>query len=88
MPAEKSTTTLGTGNKITSTGTDTTTDDQTTTNNGTSKAEDSYKDTVSEKGRADKDPQDLIAKELTLAAKNAVHKIVTDIRANFCLLVY
>lgn len=88
VPAEKSTTTLGTGNKITSTGTDTTTDDQTTTNNGSSKAEDSYKDTVTEKGRAGKDPQDLIAKELTIAAKNAVNKIVADIQANFCLLVY
>lgn len=88
VPAEKSTTTLGTGNTITSTGTDTTTDDQTTTNNGTTEAEDSYKDTVTEKGRAGKDPQDLIAKELALAAENAVHKIVMDIRANFCLLVY
>lgn len=88
VPAEKSTTTLGTGNTITSTGTDTTTDDQTTTNTSTTEAEDGYKDTVTEKGRAGKDPQDLIAKELTLAKENAVHKIVTDIRANFCLLVY
>lgn len=88
VPAEKSTTTLGTGNIITSTGTDTTTDDQTTTNTSTTEAEDGYKDTVTEKGRAGRDPQDLIAKELALAAENAVHKIVTDIRANFCLLVY
>lgn len=88
VPAEKSTTTLGTGNTITSTGTDTTTDDQTTTNTSTTEASDGYKDTVTEKGRAGKDPQDLIAKELALAAENAVHKIVTDIRANFCLLVY
>lgn len=88
VPAEKSTTTLGTGNTITSTGTDTTTDDQTTTNTSTTEAEDGYKDTVTEKGRAGRDPQDLIAKELALAADNAVHKIVTDIRANFCLLVY
>ena len=88
VPAEKSTTTLGTGNTITSTGTDTTTDDQTTTNTSTTEAEDGYKDTVTEKGRAGKDPQDLIAKELALAAENEVHKIVTDIRANFCLLVY
>lgn len=88
VPAEKSTTTLGTGNTITSTGTDTTTDDQTITNTGTTEAEDGYKDTVTEKGRAGKDPQDLIAKELALAAENAVHKIVTDIKANFCLLVY
>lgn len=88
VPAEKSTTTLGTGNTITSTGTDTTTDDQTTTNTSTTEAEDGYKDTVTEKGRAGKDPQDLIAKELALATENAVHKIVTDIRANFCLMVY
>lgn len=88
VPAEKSTTTLGTGNTITSTGTDTTTDDQTTTNTSTTEAEDGYKDTVTEKGRAGRDPQDLIAKELALAKENAVHKIVTDIRANFCLLVY
>lgn len=88
VPAEKSTTTLGTGNTITSTGTDTTTDDQTTTNTSTTEAQDGYKDTVTEKGRAGKDPQDLIAKELALAMDNAVHKIVTDIKANFCLLVY
>lgn len=88
VPAEKSTTTLGTGNTITSTGTDTTTDDQTTTNTSTTEAEDGYKDTVTDKGRAGRDPQDLITKELALAADNAVHKIVTDIRANFCLLVY
>lgn len=88
VPTEKSTTTLGTGNKITSTGTDTTTDDHTTTNTSTTEAEDGYKDTVTEKGRAGKDPQDLIAKELALATENAVHKIVTDIKANFCLMVY
>ena len=88
VPDEKSTTTLGTGNTITSTGTDTTTDDHTTTNTSTTEAEDGYKDTVTEKGRAGRDPQDLIAKELALAADNAVHKIVTDIRANFCLMVY
>ena len=88
VPAEKSTTTLGTGNTITSTGTDTTTDDQTTTNTSTTETEDGYKDTVTDKGRAGRDPQDLIAKELALATENAVHKIVTDIKANFCLLVY
>lgn len=86
--AEKSTTALGTGNTITSSGTDTTTTDQTTTDNSTSELHDGYKDTVTENGRAGRDPQDLIAKELNLAMENAVHKIVTDIRANFCLLVY
>ena len=86
--AERSTTALGTGNTITSSGTDTTTIDQTSTDNNTSETHDGYNDTVTEKGRAGRDPQDLIAKELTLAMENAVHKIVTDIRANFCLLVY
>lgn len=86
--AERSTTALGTGNTITSSGTDTTTTDQTTTDNNTSELHNGYNDTVAEKGRAGRDPQDLIAKELTLAMENAVHKIVTDIRANFCLLVY
>lgn len=86
--AERSTTALGTGNTITSSGTDTTTIDQTSTDNNTSETHDGYNDTVTEKGRAGRDPQDLIAKELTLAMENTVHKIVTDIRANFCLLVY
>lgn len=86
--AERSTTALGTGNTITSSGTDTTTIDQTSTDNNTSETHDGYNNTVSEKGRAGRDPQDLIAKELSLAMENAVHKIVMDIRANFCLLVY
>lgn len=86
--AERSTTALGTGNTITSSGTDTTATDQTTTDDSTSESHDGYTNTVTEKGRAGRDPQDLIAKELTLAMENAVHKIVTDIRANFCLLVY
>ena len=86
--AEKTTTALGNGNTITSSGTDTTTTDQTITDNNTSELHDVYNDTVTEKGRAGRDPQDLIAKELSLAMENAVHKIVTDIRANFCLLVY
>lgn len=86
--AERSTTALGTGNTITSSGTDTTTTDQTTTDNNTSELHDGYNDTMTEKGRAGRDPQDLIAKELSIAMENAVHKIVTDIRANFCLLVY
>lgn len=86
--AERSTTALGTGNTITSSGTDTTTTDQTTSDNNTSELHDDYNDTMTEKGRVGRDPQDLIYKELTLAMENAVHKIVTDIRANFCLLVY
>lgn len=86
--AERSTTALGTGNTITSSGTDTTTANQTAADNSATKSQNAYEDTITEKGRAGRDPQDLIAKELTLAMENAVHKIVTDIRANFCLLVY
>lgn len=86
--AERSTTALGTGNTITSSGTDTTTANQTATDNSATKSQNAYEDTVTEKGRAGRDPQDLIAKELSLAMENAVQKIVTDIRANFCLLVY
>lgn len=86
--AERSTTALGTGNTITSSGTDTTTVNQTAADNSATKSQNAYEDTITEKGRAGRDPQDLITKELTLAMNNAVHKIVTDIRANFCLLVY
>lgn len=86
--AERSTTALGTGNTITSSGTDTTTANQTAADNSATKSQNAYENTITEKGRAGRDPQDLIAKELTLAMENAVHKIVTDIRANFCLLVY
>lgn len=86
--AERSTTAIGTGNTITSSGTDTTTANQTAADNSATKSQNAYEDTITEKGRAGRDPQDLIAKELTLAMENAVHKIVTDIRANFCLLVY
>ena len=86
--AERNTTALGTGNTITSSGTDTTTTNQTATDNSATKSQNAYEDTVTEKGRAGRDPQDLVAKELSLAMENAVQKIVTDIRANFCLLVY
>ena len=86
--AERSTTALGTGNTITSSGTDTTTANQTAADNSATKSQNAYEDTITEKGRAGRAPQDLIAKELTLAMEHAVQKIVTDIRANFCLLVY
>lgn len=39
-------------------------------------------------GRAGKDPQDLVQKELTLASENLTERIVTDIKKQFCLLVY
>lgn len=74
--AEKNTTQLGTGNTITSTGTDKT--------EGTNK----YTDTETFKGRAGKSAQSLVLAELTVAYENTVAKIVDDIKQKFCLLVY
>ena len=74
--AEKNTTQLGTGNTITSTGTDTT--------QGTNK----YTDTETFQGRAGKSAQSLVTAEIALASENAVAKIVDDIKQKFCLLVY
>lgn len=44
--------------------------------------------TRSRSGRAGKDPQDLVQKEIALAAENLIDRIVTDIKQQFCLLVY
>lgn len=74
--AEKNTTQLGTGNTITSTGTDTT--------EGTNK----YTDTETYQGRAGKSAQSLVSAEIALASENIVAKIVDDIMHKFCLLVY
>lgn len=74
--AEKNTTQLGTGNTITSTGTDTT--------EGTNK----YTDTETYQGRAGKSAQSLVAAEIALASENVVAKIVDDIKQEFCVLVY
>lgn len=74
--AEKNTTQLGTGNTITSTGTDRT--------EGTNK----YTDTETFQGRAGKSAQELVLSELSVAYENAVAKIVDDIKQKFCLLVY
>lgn len=74
--AEKNTTQLGTGNTITSTGTDKT--------EGTNK----YTDTETYQGRAGKSAQSLVAAEIALASENVVAKIVDDIKQKFCLLVY
>lgn len=74
--AEKNTTQLGTGNTITSTGTDTT--------EGTSR----YTDTETYQGRAGKSAQSLVSAEIALASENIVAKIVDDIKQKFCLLVY
>ena len=74
--AEKNTTQLGTGNTITSTGTDKT--------EGTNK----YTDTETYQGRAGKSAQSLVTAEIALASENIVAKIVDDIKQKFCLLVY
>ena len=74
--AEKNTTQLGTGNTITSTGTD--------KSEGTNK----YTDTETFQGRAGKSAQSLVTAEIALASENAVAKIVDDIKQKFCLLVY
>lgn len=74
--AEKNTTQLGTGNTITSTGTDTT--------RGTAE----YKDIESYQGRTGKAAQSLVLSEIAVSYENAVAKIVEDIKQKFCLLVY
>jgi hypothetical protein len=74
--AEKNTTQLGTGNTITSSGTDKT--------EGTNK----YTDTETYQGRAGKSAQSLVTAEIALASENVVAKIVDDIKQEFCLLVY
>lgn len=74
--AEKNTTQLGTGNTITSTGTDKT--------EGTNK----YTDTETFQGRAGRSAQSLVSAEIALTSKNIVSKIVDDIMHKFCLLVY
>ena len=82
--AEKNTTELGTGNRVHSSGTDTTTN--TGSESTTSKKQ--YTDTESTKGRAGRSAQSLVVEELDLAKQNAVIQIVNDIKQNFCLLVY
>lgn len=74
--AEKNTTQLGTGNTITSTGTDKT--------EGTNR----YTDTETYKGRLAVPAQRLVRYEIELAEENAIAKIVDDIKQKFCLLVY
>lgn len=90
--AEKNTTQLGTGNTITSTGTDSTntTDSQTVKNTGSESTQGTtkYSDTETYQGRAGKSAQSLVLSELAVAYENAVARIVDDIKQKFCLLVY
>lgn len=74
--AEKNTTQLGTGNTASTTGT------AEMTENGSRSMQ------KTRKGRAGRDPQDLVQKEIALAAENLTERIVSDIKQQFCLLVY
>ena len=74
--AEKSTTQLGTGNTASTTGS------AEMTENGNSSIQ------KTRTGRAGRDPQDLVRKEIALAAENLTELIVSDIKQQFCLLVY
>lgn len=90
--AERTTTELGTGNTITSSGTDSTTNTGNTnvvnTGTDTNEGTDSYNDTETRQGRTGASPQSLVTAELEIAESNVVNKIVSDIKQQFCLLVY
>lgn len=90
--AEKNTTELGTGNRVHSSGTDTTTNTgtDTTENSGqeSTASKNQYTDTETTKGRAGRSAQSLVSEELDLAKQNTVEQIVSDIKQKFCLLVY
>lgn len=86
---EKQTTTLGTQNKVHSSGTDTETETgtDTETETGTEK-------TVRERGTAEhvtgrnRPAAELLAAERDAALFDVVHFIATDVKCNFCIMVY
>ena len=73
---EKTSTTLGTTNTVTTSGTETTTDTGTDTTERT------------RTGYQGRDPQAAIQAEIDLASSNIVKMIVQDIKCNFCVMVY
>lgn len=75
VTSDKVTTQLGTGSEMHSTGTDTTERDESGT------------DTTTRKGRG-VPAADLLAREREAAMMDAVEYIVSDVRRNFCLLIY
>lgn len=83
--SEQTTTELGTGNSIHSSGTEQT--DRTETGSEHRQASETGSDTHETIGRRQPVP-DLIARELELAKSDVMEYIITDIRRNFCLLVY
>ena len=73
---EKQTTTLGTTNTVTTSGT------EKTTETGTDTTERTYA------GYRGRNPQEAIQAEIDLAINNIVQMIVQDIKCNFCVMVY
>lgn len=73
---EKTSTTLGTTNTVTTSGTETTTDTGTDTTERT------------RAGYQGREPQAAIQAEIELARNNIVKMIVQDIKCNFCVMVY
>lgn len=86
--AEKNTTSLGTGNTVTSSGTDKTESSNSYTDTDKTNITNSYMVTETLTGRAGKSAQELVQEEITLAQENVISKIVNDIKEQFCLLVY
>lgn len=83
--SEQTTTELGTGNSVHSTGTEQT--GRTETGSEHREAVEMGTDTHVTNGRRQPVP-DLIARELELAKSDVMEYIISDIRRNFCLLVY
>lgn len=83
--SEQTTTELGTGNSIHSTGTETT--ERSETGSEHRQATETGNEKHETIGRRKPVP-DLIARELELARSDVMEYIISDIRRNFCLLVY
>ena len=83
--SEQTTTELGTGNSIHSSGTETT--ERSETGSERRQASETGSDKHVTIGRRQPVP-DLIARELELARSDVMEYIISDIRRNFCLLVY
>lgn len=81
---EKQTTTLGTTNTVTTSGSEKTTEtgNDVTTESGTDTTE------RTRTGYQGRDPQAAIQAEIDLALNNIVKMIVQDIKCNFCVMVY
>lgn len=82
---EQTTTELGTGNSIHSSGTEQT--DRSETGSERRQTTETGTDSTETVGRRHPVP-DLIARELELAKSDVMEYIISDIRRNFCLLVY